>query len=193
VDVWRASFAVEAGTAAEALTYAEAVEPRQLASSNRRAALKLEKARAFAMLGQDADAVREMRQAERLSPAQVRHHPLIRELITDMLSRARREAGGRAATVSETATQLLDALGDELRRLGFRVRLDVIIDRPPSLHVQNPDPEARALQETIYAAPKGGGWWFWWSWADPISEAPRDATVIIVRTLRATAGSEALD
>ncbi len=95
VDVWRASFAVEAGNAEEALTYADAVEPRQLASSNRRAALRLEKARAFAMLGKDADAIREMRQAERLSPVQTRHHPLIRELVGDMLARARSEAGGR--------------------------------------------------------------------------------------------------
>lgn len=95
VAVWRASFAVEAGNAEEALSYADAVEPRHLASGNRRAALRLEKARAYAMLGQDADAVREIRQAERLSPAQTHHHPMIRELVTDMLARARREAGGR--------------------------------------------------------------------------------------------------
>jgi transcriptional regulator with XRE-family HTH domain len=95
VAVWRASFAVEAGNAEEALAYAGTVEPRQLASGNRRAALRMEKARAYAMLGKDADAVREMRQAERLSPAQIHHHPLIRELVTDMLARARREAGGR--------------------------------------------------------------------------------------------------
>ena len=95
VAVWRASFAVEAGNAEEALTYADMVEPRRLASNNRRAALRLEKARAYAMLGKDADAVQEMRQAERLSPAQTHHHPLIRELVTDMLVRARREAGGR--------------------------------------------------------------------------------------------------
>jgi transcriptional regulator with XRE-family HTH domain len=95
VGVWRASLAMEAGNAEEALAYAAAVDPRQLASSNRRAALRLEKARAFAMLGKDADAVREMRQAERLSPAQTRHHPLIRELVADMLARSRREAGGR--------------------------------------------------------------------------------------------------
>ena len=47
------------------------------------------------MLSKDAHAVRELRQAERLSPAQTRHHPLIRELVTDMLTRARRESGGR--------------------------------------------------------------------------------------------------
>jgi hypothetical protein len=95
VNVWRASFAVEAGNATEALTYADAVQPGQLASDNRRAALLMEKARAFAMLGRDAEAVRELRRAERLSPAQVHNYPLVRELVTDMLSRARREAVGR--------------------------------------------------------------------------------------------------
>jgi transcriptional regulator with XRE-family HTH domain len=95
VGVWRTSLAVEAGEAEAALTYADQVEPRDLASHNRRAGLRLEKARAYAMLGKDADAVREMRQAERISPAQTRNNPLIRELVKDMLSRARREAGGR--------------------------------------------------------------------------------------------------
>ena len=95
VGVWRVSFAVEAGNAEDALAYADTVDPRQLASGNRRAALGLEKARACAMLGKDAEAVREMRQAERLSPVQTRQNPLIRELVTDMLTRARREAGGR--------------------------------------------------------------------------------------------------
>ena len=95
VGVWRTALAVEAGEAEAALTYADQVEPRDLASNNRRAGLRLEKARAYAMLGKDADAVREVRQAERISPAQTRTNPLIRELVRDMLSRARREAGGR--------------------------------------------------------------------------------------------------
>jgi transcriptional regulator with XRE-family HTH domain len=95
VGVWRTSFAVDAGNAERALAVADAVEPRNLASNNRRAALRMEKARAYAMLSKDAEAVRELRQAERLSPAQTRNHPLIRELVTDMLTRSRREAGGR--------------------------------------------------------------------------------------------------
>lgn len=95
VGVWRASLAVEAGEAEAALTYADQVEPRDLASHNRRAGLRLEKARAYAMLGKDGDAIREVRQAERISPAQTRNNPLIRELVRDMLTRARREAGGR--------------------------------------------------------------------------------------------------
>jgi transcriptional regulator with XRE-family HTH domain len=95
VGVWRTSLAVEAGDAGAALAHADAVEERLLASGNRRAALRLERSRAYAMLGKDADAVRELRQAERLSPAQIHHNPLTRELVADMLSRARREAGGR--------------------------------------------------------------------------------------------------
>jgi transcriptional regulator with XRE-family HTH domain len=95
VGVWRTSLAVEAGEAEAALTYAGQVEPRDLASHNRRAGLRLEKARAYAMLGKDIDAVREIRQAEHISAAQTRTNPMIRELVGDMLCRARRQAGGR--------------------------------------------------------------------------------------------------
>ncbi len=94
VGVWRASFAVEAGNAEAALRHA-AVDPRTLASGNRRAALSIERARALAMLGKDAEAITELRRAERLSPQQVHNYPLVRELVKGMLERARRQAGGR--------------------------------------------------------------------------------------------------
>jgi len=94
VGVWRASLAVEAGNAEAALRYAAAVEPRALASGNRRAALGIEKARALAMLGKHRDAITELRRAERLSPQQVHNYPLVRELVTSLLQRARRQAGG---------------------------------------------------------------------------------------------------
>jgi transcriptional regulator with XRE-family HTH domain len=84
--VWRASLAVEAGNAGKALDWAGKVEPRALASGNRRAALRMERARALAMLGgKPAEAVRELRAAERLSPEQVRESPLIRELVGHLL------------------------------------------------------------------------------------------------------------
>jgi transcriptional regulator with XRE-family HTH domain len=96
VGVWRTSLAVEAGNAEDALRYAAGVEPRVLASGNRRAALRIEKARAFAMLGgHDGEAIAELRRAEKLSPQQVHNYPLVRELVTGMLERARRNAGGR--------------------------------------------------------------------------------------------------
>ncbi|GLW08660.1 transcriptional regulator [Microtetraspora sp. NBRC 13810] len=91
VGVWRASLAVEAGRPGDALRFASEVDPRALASDNRRAALHVEKARALGMLDRGVEAVRELKHAERLSPVQVHNHPLIRELVTDMLDRA----GGR--------------------------------------------------------------------------------------------------
>lgn len=94
--VWRTSLAVEAGSAEKALEYASRVEPRALASGNRRAALRMEKGRAYAMLGDTAAAAEELRAAERLSPAQVLNSPLLRELVRSMLDEARRKAGGRA-------------------------------------------------------------------------------------------------
>jgi transcriptional regulator with XRE-family HTH domain len=90
--VWRTSLAVEAGEPGEALAYAEQVNPKALSSSNRRGALRLEKARAHAMLGHYDQAERELIAAERLSPQQVHNHALIRELVADMVVRA----GGRS-------------------------------------------------------------------------------------------------
>jgi hypothetical protein len=95
VGVWRTSLAVEAGNADDALAHAAKVEPQALASGNRRAALRMERARAKAMLGDGAGAVTELRAAERLSPAQVRNNPLVRDLVAHMLDGVRREAGGR--------------------------------------------------------------------------------------------------
>jgi transcriptional regulator with XRE-family HTH domain len=90
--VWLTSLAVEAGNAEKALEYASAAEPRALASGNRRAALRMEKARAYVMLGgKTREAVTELRAAERLSPAQVRNSPLVRDLVRQMLD----DAGGR--------------------------------------------------------------------------------------------------
>lgn len=96
VGVWRASLAVEAGNAEEALRHAAAIEPRVLASGNRRAALRIERSRALVMLGgHDGEAIAELRHAERLSPQQVHNHPVIREQVTGMLERARRDTRAR--------------------------------------------------------------------------------------------------
>ncbi len=95
VGVWRTSLAVEAGDAPAALAYASAVNPRALASHNRRAALKMETARALAMEDRVPEAVTALRAAERLSPAQVHNTPLVRDLVGHLLGRAIREAGGR--------------------------------------------------------------------------------------------------
>lgn len=95
VGVWRTSLAVEAGEAGKALAYADQVEERDLDSVNRRAGLRLERARAYSMLGRDGDALRELRVAEKLSPSQTRGNPLIRDLVQHMLTRPSVETSGR--------------------------------------------------------------------------------------------------
>jgi hypothetical protein len=89
-----------------------------------------------------------------------------------------------AGTTSDHAIDLLECLGAELGGLGMRTRLSADPGRLPSLHVQNPEPGASALQESIYAAPKADGWAYWWSWAEPVAETPADAARIIARVLR---------
>ena len=88
-----------------------------------------------------------------------------------------REAG-------EVQLENLENLGEELTRRGMQVRLVLPPGRVPSLYVVNP--EARALEEHIYAGcGSDGTWWFWWSWAERIS-ATEDLDVAagaIVRVL----------
>ena len=88
-----------------------------------------------------------------------------------------REAG-------EVQLENLEKLGEELTRRGMQVRLVLPPGRVPSLYVVNP--EARALEEHIYAGCGSDGiWWFWWSWAERIS-ATEDldvAAAAIVRVL----------
>ena len=88
-----------------------------------------------------------------------------------------REAG-------EVQLENLEKLGEELTRRGMQVRLVLPPGRVPSLYVVNP--EARALEEHIYAGcGSDGSWWFWWSWAERIS-ATKDLDVAagaIVRVL----------
>ena len=71
---------------------------------------------------------------------------------------------------ADVQLEYLEKLGEELTRRGMQVRMVLPPGRVPSLHVVNP--EARALEEHIYAGcGSDGGWWFWWSWAERISAA----------------------
>lgn len=84
VGVWRTMLAVESGDAGEALRISDQVNTNALASKNRKAALAMDRFRALHMLGRDKLAGRELQKAERLSPAQVRHSPMVREAVRDM-------------------------------------------------------------------------------------------------------------
>jgi hypothetical protein len=91
------------------------------------------------------------------------------------------------ATTAETAVARLGALSAELTQHGWKTRLQVAVGHVPCLFVQNPAPGAAVLAEHIYAAPRADAWWFWWSWAEPISDTVAEAASIIVRVLRAAA------
>ena len=90
----------------------------------------------------------------------------------------------RVREAAEVQLEYLEKLGEELTRRGMQVRLVLPPGRVPSLYVVNP--EARALEEHIYAGGSSDGrWWFWWSWAERISSTDDldAAATAIVRVL----------
>ena len=76
----------------------------------------------------------------------------------------------RMGEAGDVQLEDLETLGEELARRGLQVRTVLPPGRVPSLYVVNP--EARALEEHIYAGcGSDGDWWYWWSWAERISAA----------------------
>jgi transcriptional regulator with XRE-family HTH domain len=93
--VWAVTLAVEAGEPGLALDRAANVNPSDLVSAGRVAALHLEKARALSMIGRTAQAIAELRTGEKACPLRIRCDTLARDLVGTMLERSRKEAGGR--------------------------------------------------------------------------------------------------
>ncbi|MEV0613725.1 helix-turn-helix transcriptional regulator [Nonomuraea sp. NPDC050404] len=91
VGVWRAALAVEAGEPGRALEHASRVAPEALPSQIRRASLRIEKARAYALLDRPRQAAVELRQAEKLDAPRTHSDPFARELVADLLG----AVGGR--------------------------------------------------------------------------------------------------
>ena len=92
---------VELGDAGRALRAAAAVDASGL-SAERRAWMLIDVARAHAQRRQVDDAVAALRQAEDITPEQVRGHDLVRQLVSDLLT-------------------MQDPPGSELRELSVRV------------------------------------------------------------------------
>lgn len=90
----------------------------------------------------------------------------------------------KAGSVAETAISRLEELGCRLGELGWVTRLQAEAGRAPCLDVQDPGPGGRAPAEYIYAAPRQDGFWFWWSWAEPIAQTAAGAAAAITRALR---------
>lgn len=85
--------------------------------------------------------------------------------------------------LAQRQIEYLDRLGEELTARGLQVRLVTSSERPPALHVLNPD--ARALTEDIRAEFASDGWSYVWSWAERIcsAEDTHGAADSVVRVL----------
>jgi tetratricopeptide (TPR) repeat protein len=83
VGLYEIAIAVELGDAGRALRTAASVDTTGL-SAERRARMLIDVARAHAQRRQVAEAVAALRQAEEITPEQVRGHELVRQLVSDL-------------------------------------------------------------------------------------------------------------
>jgi hypothetical protein len=93
-------------------------------------------------------------------------------------------SGPLSVATAETIGRL-DALAGELAACGWTSVVQTPRGKLPRLHARNPDPEAAALSEIVFALPHTDGTWgYWWPWREPIAEEAADAAAVIVRVLR---------
>ena len=85
VSLYEIAVAVELGDAGRALHAAATVDTSGL-SAERRARMLIDVARAHAQRRQVSEAVAALREAEQITPEQVRGHELVRQLISDLLT-----------------------------------------------------------------------------------------------------------
>jgi transcriptional regulator with XRE-family HTH domain len=92
--------AVELGDAGEALRRAAPVDASRL-SVERRGRFLLDVARAYAQRRNTPEAVRAIEEAEALTPEQVRSHPMVREMVRDLLRGQRRRVDPELRRLAE--------------------------------------------------------------------------------------------
>jgi transcriptional regulator with XRE-family HTH domain len=96
VGIWRVTITVELGDAARAREVARGVVPERVPARARQAMFWADLGRGLAASRATRDeAVTALRRAEEIAPQRIRTHPLVRETVVDLMSRARREAVGR--------------------------------------------------------------------------------------------------
>jgi transcriptional regulator with XRE-family HTH domain len=109
VGLWRMSAALEAQEYGRAAELAESLNPREHPSRERRATYWMDYGRALARIpGRQDDAVRAYRTAEGIFPMRVLRNPFTRDVLAELVARARR-----------------DAIGQELRGMAYRAGLPV--------------------------------------------------------------------
>jgi transcriptional regulator with XRE-family HTH domain len=96
VNQWRISIALEADDPIRAAEVAAQVRLDDIPARSRKVAFLIDHARALhALRGHDADVVKLLHKAEKLGPTRTRKSVWAREIVSEMLLRARRDAGGR--------------------------------------------------------------------------------------------------
>lgn len=108
VGLYQMALSIEDGDPDHALSVAEGVHPEQHPYSARRAAYWVDTGRALARLRRDSEAVLAFRRAEAVSRHHVHRSPMVRDVLAELLTRARR-----------------DAVGRELRGMAYRAGLPV--------------------------------------------------------------------
>ncbi|MGH3625124.1 MAG: helix-turn-helix domain-containing protein [Sciscionella sp.] len=99
VGIWRTAIGVELGEGAKVAEYAAAINPGAVRSTGRRASLYADVGRGMAQeRGKEREALAAIRQAEELAPQWVPTDPVLRDIVTGMLDRAKATAGGSDLT-----------------------------------------------------------------------------------------------
>jgi transcriptional regulator with XRE-family HTH domain len=109
VGFWRMTTALEAGDHGRTVALAEGLEPRAHPNRCRRLAYFIDYGRALARVrGRHDDAVLALRTAEKISAHHTLRNPFVRDVLAELLTRAKR-----------------DAVGRELRGMAYRAGLPV--------------------------------------------------------------------
>jgi transcriptional regulator with XRE-family HTH domain len=96
VGIWRMALTVEAGNGGRVPEIADLINPRLIPAPDKRCDYYQELGRGITQTGKNDDkALFALRQAEDLAPQKVRSNPLVRDVITTMALRARRDAYSR--------------------------------------------------------------------------------------------------
>ncbi|MGH3927635.1 MAG: XRE family transcriptional regulator, partial [Pseudonocardiaceae bacterium] len=95
VTLWRTTAALEAKDYVRTVALAETVIPERIRASSRRAGYWMNYGRALARVRRREDAVKALRRAELISPDEVPRNPFVREVLSELLARSRRDVWGR--------------------------------------------------------------------------------------------------
>lgn len=112
VDLWRLSIALETGDPVKAAEIAHEVRLENIPAKSRRVSFLIDYARALHSLrGYDEEVVRLLRKSEKLGPERMRHDVWAREIVSELVQRSRRDAGGHELRGIADRMGMLTALG----------------------------------------------------------------------------------